>query len=237
MFPGGCRRTSSCGHARAPGRWGARAWEIQKLSPGVANDARSRRSALMRPHASRWSSDGQRSCRPAARSIVMGHDDQRNSRGEKCRRHRTNHTDAWSGSPEHRQPLPVGSHREIRMNRRPPSQTQVRAVRTVMRLLAEDDLSRGVARHARRWCERCRTARPAAGFISYPGASLCNSCALAYELTRLRCTTLAPASLVMSLTVLRGRPSDRRFRSARLSHEQSAQSDQPDDGRTGCLRM
>lgn len=63
---------------------------------------------------------------------------------------------------------------------------QTRAVRAVMRLFADEDLARGVARSARRLCERCRHLRRAAGFIQYGATALCNPCATAYELARLR---------------------------------------------------
>lgn len=66
------------------------------------------------------------------------------------------------------------------------SRTQTQAVRAVMRLFAEEDLAHGVPRSARRVCERCRRPRPAAGFICYTGAALCNACATAFELARLR---------------------------------------------------
>jgi hypothetical protein len=66
------------------------------------------------------------------------------------------------------------------------SRAQTQAVREVMRMFTEEDLAHGVARDARRSCERCRRERPAAGFIRYAGATLCNTCATAYELARLR---------------------------------------------------
>lgn len=66
------------------------------------------------------------------------------------------------------------------------SRIQVRAVHEVMRLFAEDDQARGVARDSRQACACCRTDRPAAGFIHYREAGLCNACATAFELARLR---------------------------------------------------
>jgi hypothetical protein len=70
------------------------------------------------------------------------------------------------------------------------SREQTRAVRTVMRIFAEEDLAHGVSRRARRLCQRCHRERPAAGFICYSGAALCNTCATAFELARLRHTAV-----------------------------------------------
>lgn len=66
------------------------------------------------------------------------------------------------------------------------TRTQVRAVREAMQLFAEEDLARRVSARDRRHCDRCRRARPAAGFILYGDAALCNRCATLYELARLR---------------------------------------------------
>ena len=66
------------------------------------------------------------------------------------------------------------------------TRTQTQAVRTVMRLFAEEDLARGVQRTARRACACCDRQRPAAGFISYEDVAFCNACATAYELARMR---------------------------------------------------
>lgn len=63
------------------------------------------------------------------------------------------------------------------------SEAQIRAVYTVMRLLAEDDRER-VAPTASVHCDACRRDRPAAGSIDYAGTRLCNGCATEYEVLR-----------------------------------------------------
>ncbi len=64
------------------------------------------------------------------------------------------------------------------------SPIQLRAIRTAMLLLVEDDLARGANVSTRRWCVRCRAQRPAAGSITYDGHDLCNACAIQYEVAR-----------------------------------------------------
>ena len=82
------------------------------------------------------------------------------------------------------------------MDRHSLSHVQTRAVRTVMQLFVEEDLAHGVARSTRRSCERCRRNRPAPGFIHYDEADLCNACATAYELARLRHATASVSAFV-----------------------------------------
>jgi hypothetical protein len=60
---------------------------------------------------------------------------------------------------------------------------QIHAIRAAMQVFVEDDLAGG-ASAASRWCDHCRTPRPAAGFITYDGGDLCNDCATEYELAR-----------------------------------------------------
>ena len=76
------------------------------------------------------------------------------------------------------------------------SHVQTQAVRVVMQLFVQEDLEHGVAPSARRCCDRCRRDRPAAGFIHYGAAELCNGCATAYELARIRHTTTSIAAFV-----------------------------------------
>ena len=82
------------------------------------------------------------------------------------------------------------------MDRHSLSHAQTRAVRTAMQLFVEEDLAHGVAASARRGCERCRRQRPAPGFIHYGEAELCNTCATAYELARLRHATASVSAFV-----------------------------------------
>jgi hypothetical protein len=75
--------------------------------------------------------------------------------------------------------------------------TQVQAIREAMRVFVEDDLAGG-QRTASRWCDRCRAARPAAGFIDYAGGDLCNDCATDYELARANGITSDVAAFIAS---------------------------------------
>lgn len=62
--------------------------------------------------------------------------------------------------------------------------TQLRAVYTVMRILAEDDRERsGVSGVA--VCHACQRDRAAAGSVNYAGIQLCNGCATDYEVLRI----------------------------------------------------
>ncbi len=66
------------------------------------------------------------------------------------------------------------------------SREQTDAVHEVMQLFVEDDLAHGVSHTERRLCPHCRHRRRAAGFIVYGATALCNGCATAFELARLR---------------------------------------------------
>lgn len=66
-----------------------------------------------------------------------------------------------------------------------PTSGQVESVFTVMRLLREDDVARGLKPDDTIACATCRRDRPAAGSVRYAGAMLCNGCATDYELLRL----------------------------------------------------
>ncbi len=66
-----------------------------------------------------------------------------------------------------------------------PTRAQVRAVFEVMRILREDDRSRGLHPAAQVHCTTCNRDRPAAGAIRYDGSLLCNGCATDYELLRI----------------------------------------------------
>ena len=63
------------------------------------------------------------------------------------------------------------------------SAAQLRAVYTVMRILAEDDRARGADHEA--YCDACRRGRAAAGSVDYAGTRLCNGCATDYEVLRM----------------------------------------------------
>lgn len=64
------------------------------------------------------------------------------------------------------------------------SERQLRAVYSVMRILAEEDRGR-IAPDDHIGCAACRRARPAAGSVDYGGVRLCNGCATDYELLRM----------------------------------------------------
>lgn len=66
-----------------------------------------------------------------------------------------------------------------------PTSGQVEAVFTVMRLLREDDMARGLTPNDSIVCTTCRRDRAAAGSVRYAEAVLCNGCATDYELLRL----------------------------------------------------
>jgi hypothetical protein len=72
-----------------------------------------------------------------------------------------------------------------------PTPGQVQAVYEVMRLLREDDRTRGLAADETVVCSACRRDRPAAGAVRYGTVTLCNGCATDYELLRL--ARLAPS--------------------------------------------
>jgi hypothetical protein len=63
---------------------------------------------------------------------------------------------------------------------------QLTALQTVMRLFVEEDLGRGIGPTQVRYCSACHSYRPMAGFIQYGTHAVCNRCATAYEIARLR---------------------------------------------------
>ncbi len=63
---------------------------------------------------------------------------------------------------------------------------QKAAVQAVMRMFVEEDLARGVSPKQRLHCAACRRPRPMPGFVRYGEHLLCNDCATAYEIARLR---------------------------------------------------
>jgi len=69
--------------------------------------------------------------------------------------------------------------------RRSASAEQLRAVYSVMRILADEDRERGTPPESRIRCAACRRDRPAAGSVDYLGTRLCNGCATDYELLRM----------------------------------------------------
>ena len=72
-----------------------------------------------------------------------------------------------------------------RSRRRHASGAQLRAVYTVMRILAEDDRGRGASPSLTVPCQSCRRDRPAAGSVEYAEARLCNGCATDYEVLKI----------------------------------------------------
>ena len=66
------------------------------------------------------------------------------------------------------------------------SGNQLAAIRAVMRLFVEDDLAQGVSPRDRIECVACAAVRPAPGFVTYDGSTVCNACATAYEIDRAR---------------------------------------------------
>ena len=67
---------------------------------------------------------------------------------------------------------------------------QLTAIQTVMALLAEDDLGRGIAPSETEYCPACDDARPLPGFVLYDRTSgyafVCNWCATEYEVAQMR---------------------------------------------------
>lgn len=61
---------------------------------------------------------------------------------------------------------------------------QLRAVYTVMRILAEDDRERSGGAIST-VCDACQRDRAAAGSVVYAGVRLCNGCATDYEVLRI----------------------------------------------------
>jgi NAD-dependent dihydropyrimidine dehydrogenase PreA subunit len=62
---------------------------------------------------------------------------------------------------------------------------QLEAIQETMRIIAEDDESRGVDPAACFDCARCRRARPLIGSVDYAGVRMCNGCATRFEVARL----------------------------------------------------
>jgi hypothetical protein len=55
-----------------------------------------------------------------------------------------------------------------------------------MHLFVEDDITRGTQPWDRRYCDACERLRSAAGFVQYARYSLCNLCAIEYEVANAR---------------------------------------------------
>ncbi len=64
------------------------------------------------------------------------------------------------------------------------SAEQITAIRTVMQLFVEEDEERGLSSRHTVDCGACGKLQPAAGSITYEDLTLCNACALDYELGR-----------------------------------------------------
>lgn len=87
-----------------------------------------------------------------------------------------------------------------------PTLAQVAAVRAVMRAFRDEDLGSGISTAQWLHCDGCRDKRPLPGAIRYEGAFLCNDCATAYEIARLRRQIGTAAHFIRHLAVRR-RPS------------------------------
>lgn len=61
---------------------------------------------------------------------------------------------------------------------------QRQAIREAMRTFVEEDLARGVPPGRTERCDACAGEKPAAGFVTYGEARLCNDCATQYEISR-----------------------------------------------------
>jgi hypothetical protein len=61
---------------------------------------------------------------------------------------------------------------------------QADAIRAVMRLFVDDDLSNGIGPAAGMHCAACGAERPAPGFMRYGTHEICNACAIEYEIAR-----------------------------------------------------
>jgi hypothetical protein len=61
---------------------------------------------------------------------------------------------------------------------------QRQAIREAMRTFVEEDLARGIPADRLERCDACARERPAAGFVTYQAARLCNDCATGYEILR-----------------------------------------------------
>ncbi len=69
---------------------------------------------------------------------------------------------------------------------RPISASQLAAVRTIMQLFIDEDLTNGVSLSQRLLCHGCRLPCSMAGFLQYERYQLCNGCATEYEVARMR---------------------------------------------------
>jgi len=71
---------------------------------------------------------------------------------------------------------------------RPLTYSQEAAIRATVRLFEVDDMDRGVSAADRMYCDACERPRPAPGAIHYERYTLCNGCAVEYEVARARGT-------------------------------------------------
>lgn len=65
------------------------------------------------------------------------------------------------------------------------TEVQRQAIDEAMRILVEEDRSRGIDPMATFRCERCRRNRSYLGSVEYDGLRLCNDCATRFEVARL----------------------------------------------------
>ena len=65
-----------------------------------------------------------------------------------------------------------------------------------MQLFVEDDVAKGLSVDKRLYCDACERVRPAAGFIQYDRYSVCNACAIEYEVARARGLTATAGQYV-----------------------------------------
>ena len=79
-------------------------------------------------------------------------------------------------------------------NRLTPS--QLAAIRDAMQLFVADDVANGLSLDKRLYCDACERVRPAAGFIQYDRYSVCNACAIEYEVARARGLTATAGQYV-----------------------------------------
>jgi hypothetical protein len=63
---------------------------------------------------------------------------------------------------------------------------QIEAIRAVMRLFVDDDLSRGLDPRSTLFCDRCEDQRAAAGSVRYGRLTFCNECSTEFEIARAR---------------------------------------------------
>ena len=77
---------------------------------------------------------------------------------------------------------------------------QLTAIRTVMALFVDDDLTRGISPRAELYCRACQQGRPMPGFILYERYQFCNRCATEYEVARLCSMVASPGQFVREKT-------------------------------------